>query len=237
MGEGFVTAFDPVAPASLAESIGRALESSEAGGLDDVNTKIRGPGVYALYYIGDSPLYTPLAELNREAVRAGLGPIAPIYVGKAVPRGGRSRSVELKDLEAFGGEPALAKRLIEHRESISLVKNLREEDFLVRGVLLAPVWISLGESLLIQYYKPVWNLVVTGFGNHDPGKKGRGNQRKSAWDTLHPGRTETWSAKLRPSKKSAEEIKADLEKHWRGWRDRVVENLPWERRRLLEGPP
>lgn len=38
-----------------------------------------GAGVYALYYIGESPYYKHLYELNR------LNFVQPIYVGKAVP--------------------------------------------------------------------------------------------------------------------------------------------------------
>ena len=48
----------------------------------------------------------------------------------------------------------------------------------------------------------VWNIVLEGFGNHDPGS-GRYNQQRSAWDVIHPGRY--WAEKLQEGK-SKEEI-------------------------------
>jgi hypothetical protein len=42
-----------------------------------------GAGVYALYYIGNNPLYQAYSTLNRLAYNH------PIYVGKAVPTGWR----------------------------------------------------------------------------------------------------------------------------------------------------
>jgi hypothetical protein len=41
--------------------------------------------------------------------------------------------------------------------------------------------------MLIQTFKPIWNVLIDGFGNNQPGK-GREVQVKSLWDTLHPGR-------------------------------------------------
>ena len=46
---------------------------------------------------------------------------------------------------------------------------------------------------MINRFKPVWNSVIDGFGNHAPGK-GRKNQVQSPWDMLHPGRQ--WAKKL-----------------------------------------
>lgn len=43
-----------------------------------------GPGVYALYYVGDYELYTPIVTSNFDK---------PIYVGKAVPPGSRTARV------------------------------------------------------------------------------------------------------------------------------------------------
>ena len=47
-----------------------------------------GAGVYALYYIGKSPLYKYLYEENR------ISFVQPIYVGKAVPRGWRQARLQ-----------------------------------------------------------------------------------------------------------------------------------------------
>jgi hypothetical protein len=55
--------------------------------------------------------------------------------------------------------------------------------------------------LLIEKTKPLWNVVVDGFGNHDPGK-GRHDQQISAWDTIHSGRD--WAKKLQQGKAEEE---------------------------------
>jgi Eco29kI restriction endonuclease. len=57
------------------------------------------------------------------------------------------------------------------------------------------------EAGLIRYYTPIWNTLVDGFGNHDPGK-GRYNQAKSDWDVLHAGRP--WADRLKQSKSLSE---------------------------------
>jgi hypothetical protein len=44
----------------------------------------------------------------------------------------------------------------------------------------------LGESLLIEQFQPLWNVLIEGFGIHKPGKNRP--QQTSKWDTLHPGR-------------------------------------------------
>jgi len=40
--------------------------------------------------------------------------------------------------------------------------------------------------LLIERFKPLWNVLIEGLGIHTPGKNRR--QQKSKWDTLHSGR-------------------------------------------------
>jgi hypothetical protein len=127
----------------------------------------------------------------------------PIYVGKAVPAGSRKGGYGL------GADPAdvLHRRLSEHASSIEEAKNLELGDFQCRYLLVDDIWIPLGESLLIETFRPVWNLLVDGFGHHDQGKTRRG-QKKSAWDTLHPGRQ--WAEKVeQPNDKSAEQIAKD----------------------------
>lgn len=41
--------------------------------------------------------------------------------------------------------------------------------------------------MLIEQFRPIWNLAIDGFGNKDPGKR-RKDQYRSPWDVLHPGR-------------------------------------------------
>ena len=60
--------------------------------------------------------------------------------------------------------------------------------------------IEIAERRLIQQFKPVWNVCLDGFGNHDPGKGRYGGQRPG-WDEVHPGRA--WAAKCQPSRLSA----------------------------------
>jgi hypothetical protein len=74
----------------------------------------------------------------------------------------------------------------QHAQSIDEAENLRLSDFRCRFVVSEDTWIPLGESLLIEQFKPVWNVLIEGFGIHQPGK--RRPQRASKWDTLHPGR-------------------------------------------------
>ncbi len=63
------------------------------------------------------------------------------------------------------------------------------------------------EAALIRMYRPLWNTVVDGFGNHDPGK-GRYNQAKSDWDVYHPGRK--WAEKCLGTPASFVEVDANV---------------------------
>lgn len=69
--------------------------------------------------------------------------------------------------------------------------------------MVEDIWIPLGENLLIQQYQPLWNRIIEGFGNHDPGA-GRYNGKRPVWDELHPGRT--WATKCTPPKWNEKEI-------------------------------
>ncbi len=88
----------------------------------------------------------------------------------------------------------LFNRLQQHARSIDQAENLGLESFYCRYLVVLPVWINLAEQFLVNHFKPVWNLVLEGFGNHDPGK-GRTGMRKPKWDIMHPGRP--WAMKLR----------------------------------------
>lgn len=138
---------------------------------------IRGPGIYALFYDGPHDAYRPIS-----------GTPNPIYVGKAVPPGARKGTAV--DVSA----PALQRRIREHASSLSAANDLEVSHFEYRHLAVVPVWITLAERFLIDYYKPIWNLRLDGFGNHDPGI-GRRQGEASWWDTLHPGRT--WADELR----------------------------------------
>lgn len=113
----------------------------------------------------------------------------PIYVGKAIPKGGRKGGLSL---DASTGR-ALRDRLGQHAENIRHAQNLDIAHFYYRSLVVDDVWIPLGENMLIEDFKPVWNVLIDGFGNKTPGAL-RITQKRSAWDVLHPGRP--FAAKL-----------------------------------------
>lgn len=147
-----------------------------------------GTGVYAMYYTGRSKIYAAYGELNR------LSYSYPIYVGKAVPSGWRQARVSDDNAKQ---EPKLFHRLRQHSRSIDIGGGLQLKDFACRFVILEKTssdMIGTIEAALIKLNSPLWNTVVDGFGNHDPGK-GRYEQAKSDWDVIHPGRK--WAVKCK----------------------------------------
>jgi len=99
-------------------------------------------------------------------------------------------------------------------KSIEQAENLNLTDFSCRHLTVDDIWIPLGESLLIEMFRPLWNMAVDGFGNHDPGGR-RAAQNISPWDVLHPGRP--WALKL-SSGKTKEAILAGIEQHLKQYR-------------------
>lgn len=192
--------FNPLAKKNLGKSVVDALLDSPARPLSDPGV-FPGAGVYAIYYRGHFESYLPLSLLNKDAA------VFPIYVGKAIPDGGRKGGVD----DSSAQSKALSKRLREHKASIEEVDSLNIEDFLFRSLVVDDIWIPLGETLLIQKYRPLWNQVVEGFGNHAPGK-GRGKGKKPFWDELHPGRK--WAKNLQPPKLNREEIIKSIHSHF-----------------------
>jgi hypothetical protein len=183
--------FNPLDKRNLGISIADAIFKQDTYPLNAL-PPFDGAGVYAIYYKGNFPLYAKIAAKNKESF------LQPIYAGKAVPEGSRKGGLGL-DVPAG---PYLFKRLSEHRKSIEAATNLNIADFHCRFLVVDDIWIPLGESLLIERTKPLWNIVVEGFGNHDPGS-GRYNQERSSWDILHPGRG--WAEKLK-IKRTIDEI-------------------------------
>lgn len=102
------------------------------------------------------------------------------------------------------------KRLAEHSESVKAAENLNITDFCCRFLVVDDIWIPLAESMLIERFKPVWNRVLDGFGNHDPGK-GRHQGMMPQWDCLHPGRA--WAARLQPCAITAEQLVKRVERY------------------------
>jgi hypothetical protein len=197
--------YNPLEKRNLAESIQRRLLQTEPLALGDRAARLAtgGAGVYAIYYIGDFDLYTPIAQANREGRWA-----APIYVGKAIPEGQRVGSgID----SAMTATRALNDRLLRHANSIIQVQNLSIDDFYFRSLVVEDVFIPLGEAILIETFQPLWNVVLFGFGNNPTGGP-RSSQATSRWDTLHPGRS---GAGVSPSSE-VEEVEALVRTHLQG---------------------
>jgi hypothetical protein len=197
------TPYNPLDKTNLGASVAEAMLGRKLQPLGN-QPVFHGAGIYAIYYSGDLDAYRRVSSPNQEGA-----PVIPIYVGKAIPAGGR------KGLPQTTGTrtKALSNRLREHAESIIAATNLKIEDFSCRYLVVDDIWIPLGESLLIAKFSPIWNTLIDGFGNHDPGK-GRYEGMPSKWDVLHPGRT--WATKCkgrRPETAAqiAREVKAHLD--------------------------
>lgn len=175
--------FNPLEKRHLGESVANALISQPASSLPPED-KFEGAGIYAIYYLGDFPPYRRLKAAN-----TGQELCWPVYVGRAVSAGARKGNFGL----GMSAGNVLFRRLHEHARSIDQAENLNLVDFRCRYLVVEDIWIPLAESLLIARFSPLWNQIIDGFGNHDPGIR-RANQNRSAWDALHPGRP--WAEKL-----------------------------------------
>jgi hypothetical protein len=205
--------YNPLDRNELGKSVERALLKRPPvelqGFMARLPVKFTGAGLYALYYTGPLECYQDIVP------RPELGDV-PIYVGRARPPGARQGAL---GLDSTTSKPVLFDRLREHGNSIKAVQRYAAEsgrqdlavsDFLCRNLVVDDIWVPLGEALLIAHYRPVWNVVVDGFGNHGPGG-GREKQARSLWDTLHPGRQ--WAFRLPESSHSEAEILALVAQH------------------------
>lgn len=182
--------YNPLSVDELGRNAVRALMEYPADELPP--DPFSGAGIYTIHYSGAFDAYADIGD-------------APIYVGKAdMPgkRQGRTR----------GSRPArvLHRRLTEHSRSIDSADNLILADFGCRWLVLDPVWIGLTEQLLVAEYRPLWNVVVDGFGHHDQGRSRRAQER-SRWDTLHPGRG--WASHQQPNTDTVAAIKNAIGEH------------------------
>jgi hypothetical protein len=193
--------FNPLDKRNLGESVADALLHTTVQALPP--EPFIGAGVYAIYYMGSFSAYRQLAEVNQDGQF-----YCPIYVGKAVPPGSRKGGL---GLEVEHGQ-TLYKRLAEHAESVNAARNLDIADFFCHFLVVDDIWIPLAESMLIERFKPVWNRVLDGFGNHDPGK-GRHRGMMPQWDCLHPGRA--WAQRLQPCANTAEQLAERVEQYLR----------------------
>lgn len=166
-----------------------------------VPERFHGTGIYAIYCIAKSGLYSKFNLVNRTSFRI------PIYVGKSVPKGWRQARQSSLDIRSY----ELHNRIREHSRSIELGESLDISDFFCRFMILEGKesdLIGTVEAALIRKYQPIWNTLLDGFGNHDPGK-GRYEQAKSDWDVCHPGRS--WAEKCQGTHTSKEELVQSIE--------------------------
>lgn len=186
--------YNPLDLRRLGEGIARALLDHPVYPLPPV-TRFPGSGIYAIYYTGGFAPYEPIALKNRDGKFEH-----PMYVGKGIPEGRRMGG---EGFAATAGAELYA-RFRQHARTIQATENLKLGDFSCRYLVVAPVWIPLGEELLIRWFRPLlWNTIVTGFGNNDPGK-GRYDQQRSLWDVLHPGRV--WAVRCADNPRSPEQV-------------------------------
>lgn len=183
-------AYDPLDYDNLARSVVHALLDQAPAPLPP---DVSGSGVYAIYYTGS-------LEYRDTTVAFDV----PIYVGKAMPSGGRKGGSQIRR----PADRALFRRLREHAKSIGQATNLSLATTKCRHLVVVPVWISLAEQFLLHHFRPLWNTVIDGFGNHDPGR-GRRASARPRWDILHPGRE--WTSRL-AAVEDREEILAEVQK-------------------------
>ena len=185
--------FDPTDPRLIGYFVALALIAQARKPLSGVG-RFYGSGVYAIYYVGDVPLYQPIS-----------GTETPVYVGKADPDG-QPRSVIEQGTK-------LADRLNEHAKNIDKVEGIDIKDFEYRALAVQSGYQAAAEAHLIKLFRPVWNnetKILFGIGKHGDAASTRANN-KSPWDTIHPGRV--WAAGNREGK-SIEAIQADVGRHF-----------------------
>jgi hypothetical protein len=180
--------YDPLDYENLAKSVVTTLLERNTEKLPPAKP-FKGIGVYCIYYRGNFEPYRKISSPNSKR---------PIYVGQATPGQARKGA----SFETAMEDNSLNSRLRQHAKSIESAENLSLDDFYCRFLIVVPVWVGLAEQFLISHYQPIWNTIIDGFGNHDPGK-GRKDMRRPRWDILHPGRE--WAKKLK-----AEETRESL---------------------------
>ena len=105
--------FTPLDKKHLAESVMREMLVQPVAPLPP--SPFVAAGVYAIYYMGDFPLYEKIAKMNRGGAFA-----QPIYVGKAVPEGARKGGFGLGE----NLKQVLYTRLRDHAKSVDLVSAI-----------------------------------------------------------------------------------------------------------------
>src|SRR5690606_29496794 len=74
--------YNPLDTKNLGKSVAEALLDGDHHAISDI-PRFVGSGIYVIYYTGAFEPYAPMAEANADELSW------PIYIGKAVPAGGR----------------------------------------------------------------------------------------------------------------------------------------------------
>lgn len=193
-----ISVFDPSNPKIIGRFIALALVAQKRQPISDVPT-FYGSGVYAIYYKGDYKLYQPIARSE-----------TPIYVGQAAPATNTARTpMEQGD--------RLARRIAEHSKNIGrATTTLKLSDFECRALVVQSGHETAAEDYLIHLFRPIWNSetkILFGLGKHGDAAETRANKR-SPWDTLHPGREWAGNKKLEDARTQAQ-ITTDLQAHFK----------------------
>lgn len=207
--------FDPLSYENLGASIARALDDQPLELLREFPV-FDGAGIYALYYSGDFPAYECMAKINQRKPGAWA-----IYIGKADADSTRKGN-PLAAPQEVGRK--LYNRLSKHRQSIEQAENLEVNDFFIRRLVISPTWVPLAESIALRLHHPLWNTLLDGLGNHDPGS-GRYQGMKPKWDHVHPGRP--WANRLQKARPETPKELADSAARY------LHDNTPPELREFL----
>lgn len=181
---------------SIAKFFAFSFTNQEKRALDTlIDSPFYGAGVYAIYYHGNTEsAYLPLS-----------GTETPIYVGKADPKNPQAETVEEQG-------QSLYLRLKEHSKNMTKA-NLSLSDFTFRAAPIQTGMQSAVEDFMIRLFRPIWNKEIKicyGIGKHGDSAMTRAN-RRSPWDTMHPGRK--WAADTKTDQMARHEIEAKIAEH------------------------
>lgn len=154
-----------------------------------------GSGIYSIYYVGTS--FGPYSDLSKTET--------PIYVGKASPKDSYAETTTEQGTALFG-------RLIEHSRNM-VRADLNLSDFEYRCASVQSGLQDTVEGFMIKLFRPIWNQevkVAYGIGKHGDDAKTRANKR-SPWDTLHPGRK--WAAGTTEDQLGKDQIVKKIQAH------------------------
>ena len=172
-----ISPYNPLDKINLGKSVAQALLAQAVVALAET-AELQGAGVYAIYYTGPFPAYEPIVKLQskRRILAADLR-------WQGHPQGRTERWHHRRREQGNG----LRDRLRQHAASIEQANNLELQDFYYRCLVVDDIWIPFKENMLIETFKPIWNIVIDGFGNKDPG-----NRRATQYRRL--GIPYTWQA-------------------------------------------